>query len=54
MENINRILILRNEIDIKEIKKFYIKINENKDFSDDINNIFKGAYKDLLLYLYNK
>ena len=54
MENINRILVLRNEIDIKEIKKFYIKINENKDFSDDINNIFNGAYKDLLLYLYNK
>ena len=54
VENINRILILRNEIDIKEIKKFYQKINENKDFSDDIKNIFDGAYKDLLLYLYNK
>ena len=54
MESINRILILRNEIDVKEIKKFYLKINENKDFSDDIKNIFNGTYKDLLLYLYNK
>ena len=50
---INRILVNRNEIDIKEIKKFYNKLNE-VDFSDDISNIFTGAYKELILYLYNK
>ena len=50
---INRILVNRNEIDIKEIKKFYNKLNEI-DFSDDISNIFTGAYKELILYLYNK
>ena len=50
---INRILVFRNEIDIKEIKKFYNKLNDG-DFSDDINNIFTGAYKELILYLYNK
>lgn len=50
---INRILVFRNEIDIKEIKKFYNKLNDG-DFCDDINNIFTGAYKELILYLYNK
>ena len=53
VDNINRILVLRNEVDIKEIKKFYNKINE-KDFADEISNIFNGSYKDLILYLYNK
>ena len=53
VDNINRILVLRNEVDIKEIKKFYNKINE-KDFATEISNIFNGAYKDLILYLYNK
>ena len=53
VDNINRILVLRNEVDIKEIKKFYNKINE-KDFAAEISNIFNGAYKDLILYLYNK
>ena len=50
---INRILVMRNEIDIKQIKNFYNKINE-KDFSEEIGNIFNGSYKDLILYLYNK
>ena len=53
VDNINRILVLRNEIDIKEIKKFYNKINE-KDFSEEISNVFNGAYKELVLFLYNK
>ena len=53
VESINRILVLRNEIDIKEIKKFYNKINE-KDFSEEISNVFNGAYKELVLFLYNK
>jgi len=44
---------MRNEIDIKQIKNFYNKINE-KDFSEEIGNIFNGSYKDLILYLYNK
>ena len=50
---INRILVTRNEIDMKDIKKFYNKLNEG-DFCDDISNIFTGAYKNLILYLYNK
>lgn len=53
VENINRILVLRNEIDMKEIKKFYNKINE-KDFNEEISNVFNGAYKELVLFLYNK
>ena len=53
VDNINRILVLRNEIDIKEIKKFYNKINE-KDFSEEVSNVFNGAYKELVLFLYNK
>ena len=53
VDNINRILVLRNEIDIKEIKKFYNKINE-KDFNEEISNVFNGAYKELVLFLYNK
>jgi len=53
VDNINRILVLRNEIDIKEIKKFYNKINE-KDFSEEISNVFNGAYKELVLFLFNK
>ena len=38
---------------MKDIKKFYNKLNEG-DFCDDISNIFTGAYKNLILYLYNK
>ena len=53
MENINRILVMRNEVDIKEIKNFYTKIN-GKDFSEEINDMFNGAYKELILNLYNK
>ena len=53
VENINRILVMRNEVDIKEIKKFYIKIN-GKDFGEEISDVFNGAYKELVLYLYNK
>jgi hypothetical protein len=53
VENINRILVLRNEVDMKEIKKFYNKINE-KDFNEEISNVFNGAYKELVLFLYNK
>ena len=53
VENINRILVLRNEVDIKEIKKFYNKLNE-KDFNDEVSDIFNGSYKELVLYLYNK
>ena len=51
--NINRILVMRNEIDMKEIRNFYQKIN-NMDFEKEISNIFSGAYKELLLYLYGK
>ena len=50
---INRILVMRNEIDMKEIRNFYQKIN-NTDFEKEISNIFSGAYKELLLYLYGK
>ena len=53
VENINRILVLRNEVDIQKIKKIYNKIYE-KDFSDEIPNIFNDSYKELVLYLYNK
>lgn len=53
VNTINRILVIRNEIDMKEIRNFYQKFN-NEDFSSEISNIFKGAYKDLLLYLYSK
>ena len=50
---INRILVMRNEIDMKEIRNFYQKII-NMDFEKEISNIFSGAYKELLLYLYGK
>ena len=50
---INRILVMRNEIDMKEIRTFYQKLN-NEDLDKDISNIFHGAYKDLLLYLFSK
>lgn len=53
VNTINRILVIRNEIDMKEIRNFYQKIY-NDDFSSEISNIFNGAYKDLLLYLYSK
>jgi hypothetical protein len=53
VNTINRILVIRNEIDMKEIRNFYQKFNE-EDFSSEISNIFNGAYKDLLLYLYSK
>ena len=53
VENINRILVMRNEVDIKEIKKFYNKIN-GKDLPEEISDIFTGGYKELILYLYNK
>ena len=50
---LNRILVMRNEIDMKEIRTFYQKLN-NEELDKDISNIFHGAYKDLLLYLYYK
>jgi hypothetical protein len=50
---INRILVMRNEIDMKEIRNFYQKFY-NADFEKEISNIFSGAYKELLLYLYGK
>ena len=53
VENINRILVMRNEVDINEIKKFYNKIN-GKDLPEEISDIFTGGYKELILYLYNK
>ena len=53
VNTINRILILRNEIDMKEIRTFYHKFN-NEDFTKEIENIFNGGYRDLLLYLYSK
>jgi hypothetical protein len=53
VNTINRILVIRNEIDMKDIRNFYQKFNE-EDFSSEISNIFNGAYKDLLLYLYSK
>ena len=53
VESINRILVMRNEVDIKEIKKFYNKIN-GKDLPEEISDIFTGGYKELILYLYNK
>ena len=53
VDNINRILVMRNEVDIREIKNFYIKLF-GKDFGEEISDIFKGAYKELILYLYNK
>ena len=51
--NINRILVMRNELDMKEIRNFYQKFN-NKDFDKEIANVFDGAYKELLQYLYTK
>jgi hypothetical protein len=53
VESINRILVMRNEVDINEIKKFYNKIN-GKDLPEEISDIFAGGYKELILYLYNK
>ena len=53
VESINRILVMRNEVDIYEIKKFYNKIN-GKDLPEEISDIFTGGYKELILYLYNK
>ena len=53
VESIKRILVMRNEVDIKEIKKFYNKIN-GKDLPEEISDIFTGGYKELILYLYNK
>ena len=53
VNTINRILVMRNEIDMKDIRTFYHKFN-NEDFSSEIENIFNGGYKDLLLYLYYK
>ena len=50
---INRILVMRNEIDMKEIRTFYQKLT-NEDLDKDISNISHGAYKDLLLYLFSK
>lgn len=50
---INRILVKRNEIDMKEIRDFYQKLNKD-NFEKEISKIFSGAYKDLLLYLYSK
>ena len=51
--NINRILVMRNEIDMKDIRNFYQKFF-NEDFCTEISKIFNGAYKDLLIYLYTK
>ena len=51
--NINRILVMRNEIDMKDIRNFYQNFN-NEDFCSEISKIFNGAYKDLLIYLYSK
>lgn len=51
--NINRILVMRNELDMKEIRNFYQKFN-NQDFDKEIANVFDGAYKELLQYLYTK
>ena len=51
--SINRILVMRNEIDMKEIRNFYQKFY-NQDFQKEIANVFDGAYKELLLYLYTK
>ena len=51
--NINRILVIRNEIDMKEIINFYQKCY-NEDFCLELSKIFSGAYKDLLIYLYSK
>ena len=53
VESINRVLVMRNEVDINEIKKFYNKIN-GKDLPEEISDIFTGGYKELILYLYNK
>ena len=38
---------------MKEIRNFYQKFNK-ENFEKEISNIFSGAYKDLLLYLYSK
>ena len=51
--NINRILVMRNELDMKEIRNFYQKFY-NQDFDKEIANVFDGAYKELLQYLYTK
>ena len=51
--NINRILVMRNEIDMKDIRNFYQNFY-NEDFCTEISKIFNGAYKDLLIYLYTK
>ena len=44
---------MRNELDMKEIRNFYQKFN-NQDFDKEIANVFDGAYKELLQYLYTK
>ena len=44
---------MRNELDMKEIRNFFQKLN-NQDFNKEIANVFDGAYKELLQYLYTK
>ena len=51
--NINRILVMRNEIDMNEIRNLYQKFN-NQDFENEISKVFDGTYKELLLYLFTK
>ena len=51
--NINRILVKRNEIDMKEIRNFYFKFYK-EDFCTELSKNFNGGYKDLLIYLYSK
>jgi hypothetical protein len=50
---LNRVLILRNEIDMKEIKEFYQK-KYKVDMEKDIIGDTSGIYQELCLYLANK
>ena len=50
---LNRVLVSREDIDMKEIKDMYLYKYKN-DLITDVSNDTTGAYRDLLVYLANK
>ena len=50
---LNRVIVSRGDIDMKEIKDMYLYKYKN-DLITDVSNDTTGAYRDLLVYLANK
>ena len=50
---LNRVIVSRGDIDMKEIKDMYLYKYKN-DLITDVSNDTTGAYRDLLIYLANK